>query len=188
MGSDQLTSMAEPEAWMFLTRNFVETDLDAVKALVDRTIDVSYAGVYPPAAIAFFKEYHHRECILADAQRGYTLVIEQDGALRATGTLLGTNVRRMFVDPAMQGHGMGQALLTSLEQYARHHGLTTLDLSGSLPARDFYLHHGYRIDREEALVLPDGEMLRFYAMSKTLGNIGSDPNKTFIEFAPPTLK
>lgn len=153
---------------MFLTRSFVETDLAAVKALVDRTIDISYACVYPPAAIAFFKDYHSPENILADAKMGHTLVIEEDGSLLATGTLLGTNVRRMFVDPAAQGHGLGDALLTSLEKHARLLGLATLDLSGSLPARDFYLHRGYRIDREEALALPDGETLRFYAMSKTL--------------------
>ena len=153
---------------MSQTRTFVTADLVAVKALVDRTIDVSYAGVYPPAVITFFKEYHCRECILADAQAGHTLVIEEDGALLATGTLLGTNVRRMFVDPAMQGRGLGFALLTSLEKYACRVGLTALDLSSSLPARDFYLHHGYRIVNEEAILLPNGEQLRFYAMSKAL--------------------
>lgn len=150
------------------TRTFVETDLAAVKALVDRTIDVSYAGIYPPAVIRFFKEYHRQECILADAQMGHTLVIEEDGVLLATGTLLGTNVRRMFVDPDVQGRGLGFALLTSIEEYACRVGLTALDLSSSLPARDFYLHYGYRIDSEEAISLPDGGQLRFYAMSKAL--------------------
>lgn len=53
---------------MLLTRAFAEADLAGVKALVDRTIDVSYADVYPPAAIAFFKEYHSWECILSDAR------------------------------------------------------------------------------------------------------------------------
>lgn len=153
---------------MRLTRSFVETDVAAVKALVDRTIDVSYAGIYPPTAIAFFKDYHRRECILADAQAGYTLVVQEGGALIATGTLLATNVRRMFVDPAMQGRGLGLGLLTSLEEYACRVGLTVLDLSASLPARDFYLHRGYRIESEEAILLPDGEQLRFYAMSKAL--------------------
>lgn len=153
---------------MFLTRLFFEPDLVAVKALVDRTIDVSYAGVYPPAAIAFFKDYHCCENILDDARAGHTLVIEENGILLATGTLLGTNVRRMFVDPAAQGRGLGQALILRLEEHARVLGLTELDLSSSLPSHDFYLHSDYITDREEALSLPGGEMLRFYAMSKTL--------------------
>jgi GNAT superfamily N-acetyltransferase len=153
---------------MRLTRAFAESDLAAVKALVDRTIDVSYAGIYPPAAITFFKEYHSSECILADAQTGYALVIEENGALVATGALLGTNVRRMLVDPAMQGCGLGSALLSSLEEHACHANLTALDLSASLPARDFYLHRGYGIVSEEAILLPEGDKLRFYAMSKAL--------------------
>jgi len=74
----------------------------------------------------------------------------------------------MFVSPARQGRGLGLALLTHLEDYARWVGLATLDLSASLPARDFYLHHGYHIDSEEAIPLPGGEKLRYYAMSKVL--------------------
>lgn len=93
---------------------------------------------------------------------------EENGALLATGTLLGTNVRRMFVDPSAQGRGLGQALLSRIEEHACVLDLTALDLSSSLPARDFYLHHGYSIDSEETISLPGGEVLRFYAMSKTL--------------------
>jgi len=55
---------------MPLLQIFKESDLKAVKTLVDRTIDVSYAGSYPIAAIAFVKEYHREECILADARAG----------------------------------------------------------------------------------------------------------------------
>ena len=153
---------------MFAARPFVEADLAAVKALVDHTIDVSYAEVYQPAAIAFFKEYHSRGCILGDARAGHTLVIEEEGDLIATGTLLGTNVRRMFVDPTAQGRGLGQALLSSLEEHARVLGLTALDLSSSLPAHRFYLHRGYITDSEQTIPLPGGEALRFYAMSKKL--------------------
>jgi hypothetical protein len=58
---------------MRLTRAFAESDLAAVKALVDRTIDVSYAGIYPPAAITFFKEYHSSECILVLSKVNYAL-------------------------------------------------------------------------------------------------------------------
>jgi len=153
---------------MFVTRAFVEGDLAGVKALVDRTIDASYTGTYPPGAIAFFKDYHSLECILNDARAGLTLVVEEDGKLIATGTLLGTNVRRMFVDPAQRGRGLGCALLSSLERHARALGLTALDLSASLPAHGFYLHYGYNTDSEECDVVTGGDMLRYYEMSKKL--------------------
>jgi GNAT superfamily N-acetyltransferase len=104
---------------MYQTRSFTESDCAAVKALVDRTIESSYLGVYPPSAVTFFKDYHSLESILGDAHAGSTLVIEKEGSLRATGTLLGTNVRRMFVDPGMQGRGLGHLLLTKLESRRR---------------------------------------------------------------------
>ena len=153
---------------MLVTRSFTEPDLDAVKSLVDRTIDVSYSGVYPPAAIAFFKEYHSLESILNDAREGHTLVVEEEGVVIATGTLLGTNVRRMFVDAAAQSRGLGRALLSRLEEHGRSLGLVALDLSSSLPAYHFYLNSGYNTDSEERTPVPGGEVLRFYAMSKAL--------------------
>lgn len=151
-----------------LIRTFIYTDLATVKNLVYRTIDVSYSGCYPETAIVFFKEYHGEECILADALEGRTLILEESGAILATGTLLGTNIRRMFVDPAQQGRGLGSVLLAHLEEHACHVGLTKLDLSASLPARDFYLRRGYSIVSEEAISLPGGEELHYYAMSKVL--------------------
>jgi len=39
-------------------RTFQADDLAEVSALIHRTIDVSYAGVYPPRAIAHFHEHH----------------------------------------------------------------------------------------------------------------------------------
>jgi hypothetical protein len=47
------------------------TDLAAVYALVQSTIEVSYAGVYPPEAIEFFKNHHSQENIMKDIERGY---------------------------------------------------------------------------------------------------------------------
>lgn len=160
--------IALAEVCMPPTRRFIEADLDPLKTLVDRTLDVSYADFYPPEAIAFFKDYHSSENILNDAAAGHTLVIEDGSKLIATGTLLQTNVRRMFVDPAAQGHGLGHALLSKLEEHAVTLGLTILDVSSSLPAHPFYLRHGYVTDSEEAIRLPGGEVLRYYAMSKTL--------------------
>lgn len=163
---------------MHLTRPFVEPDLAALKALVDRTIEACYTPMYPPAAVAFFKEHHSEDAILADARAGHTLVIAEGKALLATGTLLGTTIRRMFVDPARQGQGLGGALLNNLEEYARGAGLAELDLHASLPARDFYLRHGYELLSEEAMPLPDSEELRFYAMRKVLTGVVTDALET----------
>lgn len=160
------------ETLVILLRQFRDADTEALKVLIDTTIDACYTGVYPPAAVSFFKKYHSLECIAEDARAGYTIVVEANGDVIATGTLLGTNVRRMFVSPTAQGRGLGHMMLTRLEQYARETGLTRLDLDASLPAHGFYIRHGYVTDSEGSHTLPHGEELRYYAMSKSLTATG----------------
>jgi GNAT superfamily N-acetyltransferase len=52
----------------------------------------------------------------------------------------------MWVAPAGRGKGVGNALMTAVEDWARSIGATVLELSvvpGNDPAHDLYLRHGY---------------------------------------------
>ena len=66
-----------------------EAELQAVYELVQNTIEVSYAGVYPPEAIAFFKNHHCQENILKDLKAGYIVVVEAGGQILGTGNAIG---------------------------------------------------------------------------------------------------
>jgi len=96
-------------------RRFTKDDLPVVKALIDRTIEVSYKAVYPVEAIEFFKNHHSREHILTDAERGCSILILAEKRIVGTGTLIGTNIRRVFVDPSVQGKGVGKMIMNDLE-------------------------------------------------------------------------
>ena len=61
-------------------RKMKKADLQSVFKLVQDTLQVTYAAVYPPEAIEFFKNYHNRENILKNAS-GYTIVAEYDGQI-----------------------------------------------------------------------------------------------------------
>ncbi len=149
-------------------RLFCERDLDEVCELVRETIDTSYAAVYPPRVIEFFYQYHERAVVIADAAAGHTIVVHSGGKLVATGTRAGTTVRRVFVRSAWQRRGIGQTVMAELEAAALKANIKRLDLSASLPAKEFYLRLGYEVVSEEDYEVAPGQHLEYYEMAKDL--------------------
>ncbi len=149
-------------------RPFREAEVAALRALICETIDVSYAPVYPPRALAFFKGFHAEDRILERARRGTVLVVEEDGALIATGSLLDGEIFAVFVDPAHQGTGLGKALMARLEAEARDAGIAESLLSVSLPSKRFYEGLGYVMVEEVSRDLGAGQHLDFWKAKKRL--------------------
>ena len=149
-------------------RRFQASDLDEVCELVRETIDTSYAAVYPPRVIEFFHQYHERNVVIADAASGHTIVVHSGGKLVATGTRAGTTIRRVFVRADRQRRGIGQMVMAELETAALEAGIERLDLSASLPAKEFYLRLDYEIVSEEDYEVSPGQHLEYYEMAKEL--------------------
>jgi len=149
-------------------RQMKESDLVSVYELVRNTIQVSYNEVYPVEAIEFFKNYHRKDFILQDAVEGYTIIGESDHEIIATGTLTGTNIRRVFVHPNHQHIGIGKLVVKQLEQKAAINKLSTLDLSSSLVSRRFWESVGFNFLRENYIPVSNEKKLIFYEMLKTL--------------------
>ena len=145
-----------------------ESDVAALRRLICETIDTSYAPVYPPKALDFFKTFHAEEIILERAQRGTVLVAEADGDLIATGSLLDGEIFAVFVHPDRQGAGLGKALMERLEAAARAAGVTESVLSVSLPSKRFYEGLGYDIVEERSRHLGEGQRLDFWKARKRL--------------------
>jgi GNAT superfamily N-acetyltransferase len=135
---------------------------------VRATVDTSYAAVYPPRVVEFFHQYHERAIIVSDAAGGYTLVVRSGEKLVATGTRVGTTVRRVFVRDDWQRRGIGQAVMAELEVEAVKAGVARIDLSASLPAKEFYLRLGYEIVSDEDYEVAPGQHLEYYEMAKQL--------------------
>jgi GNAT superfamily N-acetyltransferase len=144
------------------------TDLEPVYELVQKTIATSYADVYPPEAIEFFKNHHSKENILKDLERGYIVVAESGGLLLGTGTIIGTSIRRVFINPEYQHQGVGKIIANKLERKAKSAGLAKLDLSASLKSRRFWEAMGFVATGEFALPVANAKKLIFYEMIKTL--------------------
>jgi GNAT superfamily N-acetyltransferase len=149
-------------------RRFQPGDTDAVWELVNHTIDACYQGVYPPEAVAAFIRFNTVEQIIADAGQGSTLVIDHEGTIIGTGTLVGNYIKRVFVEPGFQGMGLGRLIMEILEEEAKAQGQKSATLSASLPSKIFYEDIGYIILGERSIPVENNEILAYFEMEKYL--------------------
>jgi len=149
-------------------REFKSSDLDAVKELINHTIDVCYSSAYPKEAVQFFKEWHCDENILEGARHGYTIVLKKDYQVIGTGTLLDNEIVRVFVKPAFQKCGLGRLIMQKLEEKAFSAGIRFVQLDASLPSKSFYDSLGYVTLEEAFLEVENDKRLDYYKMEKTL--------------------
>lgn len=149
-------------------RAFRQADMAALKSLIERTVDACYPGHYCPQAVQFFKDYHDEQAILKDARAGDTIVLAEAGRIVGTGTLVGDEIKRVFVDPASQRQGSGRLIMRRLEEKAAANGVATVKLDASLPSKAFYDRLGYVTVEQTFLPLANGRRLEFFKMQKRL--------------------
>jgi GNAT superfamily N-acetyltransferase len=149
-------------------RRFREPDLSQLARLISETIGISYAEVYPPRAVQFLKDFHSETKIADRSKSGTTLVVEEDGELVASGSLVDGEILAVFVQPRLQKGGRGRALMRALEEEARARGVSQIRLSSSLPSKKFYDSLGYKITEEKSIDVGEGQRLDFWKAVKEL--------------------
>lgn len=149
-------------------REFKKSDLSYIKNLIYKTIDVCYRGVYCAEAVQFFKDWHNDEKILKNAKEGYTIILDENSRIVGTGTIVGDEIMRVFVDPAFQKCGFGKVIMQKLEDAALSNGIEAVKLDASIPSKNFYDSLGYVTLKETFLELENNERLDYYKMQKSL--------------------
>jgi N-acetylglutamate synthase-like GNAT family acetyltransferase len=149
-------------------RRFREPDLCQLARLINDTIGISYAEVYPPRAVQLFKDFHSERKIADRSRIGTTLVVEEQGELVATGSLVDGEILAVFVHTRLQKGGRGKALIKALENEARASGVTEVALSVSLPSKRFYESLGYKLVEEKSRDVGEGQRLDFWKAVKQL--------------------
>lgn len=149
-------------------REFKKADLAEVKDLVDKTIDICYSDVYCIEAIQFFKDWHHSDKILKNAKEGWTIILGQDGRIIGTGTVIGNEIVRVFVEPASQKCGFGKLIMQKLEEKALSQGIDIVRLDASLPSKKFYDLLGYVTLEKTFREVENNKRLDYYRMEKSL--------------------
>lgn len=149
-------------------RRFRVVEVNVVRELICRTIDVSYPPFYPPRAIQLFKNFHSEAKIIERNQKGDILVAENNGKVMGTGSIVETDIFGVFVNPEFQHRGHGKSLMQALEKKAIAYGISEVGLSVSLPSRRFYESLGYKIIKNCTIDVGAGQRLDFWEAKKTL--------------------
>jgi GNAT superfamily N-acetyltransferase len=149
-------------------RRFRETDMASLQTLIHTTIHAAYDKIYPPLAIAYFIGHQSEEKILERRRTGEILVMEREGDIIATGSVVGSYISSVYVRPDFQHVGYGGKIMGRLEKTALKNGCGAVDLNVSLPSKGFYEALGYILLEDAALDLGKGERLFYWKARKTL--------------------
>jgi GNAT superfamily N-acetyltransferase len=122
--------------------------------MIARTIAETNAGDYPPSAILALKANFSLPEVERRMRERLVYVALRDDRLVGTASLAGARVHSVFVDPSLQGEGIGAALMAFLESQARRKGYEALSLTSSLTAVNFYRKLGY--EGAERITRPGG--------------------------------
>jgi len=160
-------------------RRFRLSDLESVKELIKGTIDVCYSGFYLKEVLDYFTMYNWDGNILKVAREGYIVVVETQGKIVGTGSVIGNVILRVFVDPGHQKQGLGSMIMKELEMRAAANGVEVLQLRALANARKFYESLGYLTAVKGLVEVDSGRHLEYYEMVKSLvvgeGSHGSWP-------------
>jgi N-acetylglutamate synthase-like GNAT family acetyltransferase len=85
-----------------------------------------------------------------------------------TGTLLASHIRRVFINPSQQQHGLGKIIALELEKKAISQKLPAVDLSASLGSLEFWEHLGFEMQRETYMPVDNNQKLYYFEMLKQL--------------------
>ncbi|WLH70404.1 GNAT family acetyltransferase [Pseudomonas sp. FP2309] len=124
------------------------TDAQEISQVILAALHSSNARDYPADVIARVARNFTPEAVLELLKRRLVLVAMQDQVIVATAALDGHVVRSVFVNPALQGQGIGRVLMLDIELRAREAGVTVLSVPASLTAEPFYTKLGFHTVRD----------------------------------------
>ncbi len=132
-------------------REATDADVPAITALVQRTVNVSNRGDYSDAEISRMLEVFSLEHILERMAIRTVLVALIEDRIVGTASLDKgkARVQLVFVDPTVQGGGLGAMLMEAIENRARSAEMPTLNLYASRTAIGFYASRGYIVNGVE---------------------------------------
>ncbi len=141
-------------------------DADVIYSLVQDTINHAYGKYYNADELQFFIDWHSKDAVINDINKGEVYVLTDGAVVLATCTVDGSHIARLFVDKAHMRRGCGSFILQFIEkQLLEEYGYCLLDTS--IPAKEFYLKRGYCVTDKQEVEIKDGVFMQYEVMKKT---------------------
>lgn len=147
---------------------FCEKDAEKLYSLIDKVIAECYQTIYNKEILNYFLSYNQPQHILSDAKAGKTLLVYYNNEIIASGTILNSNIRRVFVLPEFQKNGIGALLMAELEKVAKQQNLDFVELYAMMPAIGFYKKLGYEALKTCYYMSQDNTPVPFERMAKII--------------------
>ena len=124
------------------------SDAAAISRVIISALHISNARDYTPEVIRRVEQSFSVQRVAQLIATRQVLVAERDEQLLGTASLDGQVIRTVFIDPPMQGRGIGRMLMLAITRLAREQGIAELFVPSSLTAMGFYQRLGFERQRE----------------------------------------
>ncbi|AZF27513.1 GNAT family acetyltransferase [Pseudomonas sp. R2-60-08W] len=131
-----------------VVRTAQASDAEGISQVILAALHGSNARDYPADVIARVASNFTPEAVLELLKRRVVLVAVKADVIVATAALDANVVRSVFVNPALQGQGIGRLLMIEIELRARETGVSVLSVPSSLTAEPFYSKLGFHTVRD----------------------------------------
>ena len=124
-------------------RKFKENDALKSSNLIRKTLIEINSKHYPDSVINYLVSEFSPEFMLKLSNERDFFVAAINNRIVGTATLLNDYIGTVFVDPEVQGRGIGSKLMETLENLAIQRKVKALKLHSSISAINFYEKLGY---------------------------------------------
>jgi GNAT superfamily N-acetyltransferase len=159
-----------------IIRSASEVDIPFIRTIAHTTWPVAYGAILSAEQLAYMLDRMYAEEVLREQLlvKGHLfLLAEENGTVQGfTGfehTYQGTahtRLHKLYVLPEAQGKAVGRMLLNAVVEQAKVAGDTGVELNVNRfnPAKDFYLKHGFRVERDEVIDIGQGHVMDDHVM------------------------
>ena len=125
-----------------------DDDADAVSAVIQKALRETNARDYAPEIIDRIALSFGPAAVSQLVAKRTVFVATLEGRIVGTASLDGSVVRTVFVEPGVQGRGIGRRLMAEVERTARERNVAVLAVPSSVTAETFYARLGFRSVRD----------------------------------------